>query len=98
MFLAISELIYFRDTQPTYAPDTNASSAPLRCALTCSGVRMVATPFLHDSFIHYFTPVYPDAIQATGPPHFGRSPSATKNAEGTSDALRQKRELSWNLD
>jgi hypothetical protein len=24
---------------------------------------MVATPFLHDSFIHYFTPVYPDAIQ-----------------------------------
>ncbi len=25
-----------------------------------------ATPFLYDSFIHYFTPVYPDAIQATG--------------------------------
>jgi hypothetical protein len=23
--------------------------------------------FLHDSFMHYFTPVYPDAIQATGP-------------------------------
>src|SRR6266567_6043289 len=23
-----------------------------------------ATPFLYDSFIHYFTPVYPDAIQA----------------------------------
>jgi hypothetical protein len=23
---------------------------------------MVATPFLYDSFIHYFTPVYPDAI------------------------------------
>jgi hypothetical protein len=68
MSLAISELIYFRDTQPTYAPDANASSAPLRCALTCSGVRMVATPFLHDSFIHYFTPVYPDAIQATGLP------------------------------
>jgi hypothetical protein len=24
---------------------------------------MVATPFLYDSFIHYSTPVYPDAIQ-----------------------------------
>ena len=24
---------------------------------------MVATPFLHDSSIHYFTPVYPDANQ-----------------------------------
>jgi len=23
-----------------------------------------ASPFLYDSFIHYFTPVYPDAIQA----------------------------------
>jgi hypothetical protein len=22
-----------------------------------------ASPFLYDSFIHYFTPVYPDAIQ-----------------------------------
>ena len=35
---------------------------------------MVATPFLHDAFIHYFTPVYPDAIQATGLPHFGAKP------------------------
>jgi len=26
-----------------------------------------ATPFLYDSFIHYFTPVYPDAIQAGMP-------------------------------
>ena len=26
-----------------------------------------ATPFLYDSFIHYFTPVYPDAIQASEP-------------------------------
>jgi hypothetical protein len=25
---------------------------------------VVATPFLHDSLIHDFTPVYPDAIQA----------------------------------
>jgi hypothetical protein len=29
---------------------------------------MVATPFLYDSFIHYFTPVYPDAIQAEACP------------------------------
>jgi hypothetical protein len=28
-----------------------------------------ATPFLYDSFIHYFTPVYPDAIQAGGLRH-----------------------------
>jgi len=27
-----------------------------------------ATPFLYDSFIHYFTPVYPDAIQAEARP------------------------------
>ena len=26
-----------------------------------------ATPFLYDSFIHYFTPVYPNAIQASEP-------------------------------
>jgi len=26
-----------------------------------------ASPFLYDSFIHYFTPVYPDAIQAKAP-------------------------------
>jgi hypothetical protein len=30
---------------------------------------MVATPFLYDSFIHYSTPVYPDAIQPEGLPH-----------------------------
>src|ERR1039458_729798 len=31
-----------------------------------SGSGWFATPFLYDSFIHYFTPVYPDAIQAKG--------------------------------
>src|SRR5215472_12210430 len=28
-----------------------------------SGSGWFATPFLHDSLIHYFTPVYPDANQ-----------------------------------
>src|SRR5262249_10794762 len=32
-----------------------------------SGSGWFATPFLYDSFIHYFTPVYPDAIQAKTP-------------------------------
>jgi len=36
-------------------------------ALTWLGVRMVRLLFLYDSFIHYFTPVYPDAIQAEAP-------------------------------
>src|SRR5713101_7366793 len=34
-----------------------------------SGSGWFATPLLYDSFIHYFTPVYPDAIQATSLPH-----------------------------
>jgi hypothetical protein len=29
------------------------------------------TPFLYDSFIRYFTPVYPDAIQVENLPHKG---------------------------
>jgi ABC-2 type transport system ATP-binding protein len=37
-----------------------------------SGSGWFAAPFLRDSFIHYFTPVYPDAIQAEGPRHAGR--------------------------
>ena len=51
-------------------PDTNASSAALPTALTSSGSGWFAIPFLCDSFIHYFIPVYPDAIQAKlpGPP------------------------------
>src|ERR1039458_7206354 len=46
-----------------------------------------ATPFLYDSLIHYFTPVYPDAIQARAPaPLSGRT--ATKSApRGNSDNL-----------
>jgi hypothetical protein len=65
--LAISELINFRDTQPTCAPFQR-----FKCGLCVappshgSGSGWFATPFLHDSFIHYSTPVYPDAIQAKG--------------------------------
>jgi hypothetical protein len=66
--LAISELINFRDTQPTYAPGQRFKCV-VTAALTWSGSGWFATPFLYDSFIHYFTPVYPDAIQASGLPH-----------------------------
>jgi hypothetical protein len=34
-----------------------------------SGSGWFATPFPYDSFIHYFTPVYPDTIQAEGLRH-----------------------------
>src|SRR5258706_2760367 len=72
LILAISELIYFRDTQPTCAPIPNASSASFASRLHShgSGSGWFAIPFPYDSFIHYFTPVYPDAIQAKPPaPH-----------------------------
>src|SRR4030095_7348036 len=56
-----------RDTQPAYAP-----SQRFKCHVATpshgSGSGWFATPFLCDSFIHYFTPVYPDAIQGTAPP------------------------------
>src|SRR5215831_17187488 len=40
-----------------------------------SGSGWFATPFLHDSLIHYFTPVYPDANQPCRllPPSLARS-------------------------
>jgi len=56
--LPFSEL----NTQPAYAP-VQRFKCSLTTALAWLGVRMVATPFLYDSFIHYSTPVYPDAIQ-----------------------------------
>ena len=70
---AISELINFRDTQTCIA---EAPKGDLRCLFPTLQVRRYrtpsqgsrsewfATPFLCDSFIHYFTPVYPDAIQS----------------------------------
>ena len=45
-------------------PLSNASSASLRSALAWLGVRMVATPFLYDSFIHHSMPVYPGALRS----------------------------------
>ena len=51
-----------RDTQPTYAPVQRFEKS-VTASLAWLGVRMVATPFLYDSFIHYFTPVYPDAFR-----------------------------------
>ena len=44
-------------------PLLNASRAALPPSLHGSGSGWFATPFLYDSFIHYFTPVYPDANQ-----------------------------------
>ena len=51
-----------------HMPLANASSASLRAALAWFGVRVVATPFLYDSFIRYSVPVYPGVI------HDSRSP------------------------
>jgi len=53
-----------------HVPLSNASSAGLPTALTWLRVSGFATPFLYDSFIHYFTPVHPDAIQAISPRHW----------------------------
>src|SRR5271166_1088401 len=47
-----------------HMPLSNASSAASRLPSHGSGSGWFATPFLYDSFIHYFTPVYPDAIHA----------------------------------
>jgi hypothetical protein len=50
-----------------HVPLSNASSAASRPPSHGSGSGWFATPFLYDSFIHYFTPVYPDANQAESP-------------------------------
>ena len=57
-----------------HVPLSNASSAGLPPPSHGSGPGWFATPFLYDSFIHYFTPVYPDTIQprAPAPPKMGR--------------------------
>ena len=58
----------FRDTQPAYAP-VQRFACDVAAAFAWLGVRMVATPFLYDSFIHYFPPVYPDASSQDWLPH-----------------------------
>jgi len=52
--VAISELINFRDTQPTLAPVQRFHDD------------LKASPGMARSFIHYFTPVYPDASKLKG--------------------------------
>jgi len=77
-----------RDTLPAYTP-VQASLRPYSVALLGvfptlqvrpygapshgSGPGWLATPFLYDSFIHYFTPVYPDAIHAASVRHIRKS-------------------------
>jgi hypothetical protein len=69
LILAISELIDFRDTQPACAPVQRFKRGVAHRPHMARGQDGFATPFLLDSFIHNFTPVYPDAIQAMGPPY-----------------------------
>ena len=49
------------NTRPACAP-VNASMAASRLATHDSGSGWFAKPFLHDSSIHYSTPVYPGAL------------------------------------
>lgn len=50
------------NTLPACAP-VNASMAASRLATHDSGSGWFAKPFLHDSSIHYSTPVYPGALR-----------------------------------
>ena len=62
---AISEL----NTQPAYTP-VQRFECGLTTVLAWLGARVVCLCLsLYDSFIHYSTPVYPDAIPAGGPLH-----------------------------
>ena len=45
-------------------PPVNASMAASRLATHDSGSGWFAKPFLHDSSIHYSTPVYPGALSS----------------------------------
>ena len=57
----------FRSSLPSLQmPLSNASSAASRLPSHGSGPGWFATPFLCDSYIHYSTPVYPDAIRPSG--------------------------------
>src|ERR1035437_2891192 len=73
LILAISELTisgYLAYMCP--CPTLQVRGCPT--ALTWLGARMVRLLFLYDSLIHYFTPVYPDAIQAKAPAPQERKP------------------------
>ena len=63
-----------------HLPLSNASGAPFPPHPHGSGSGWFATPFLYDSFIHYFTPVYPDASRLRG--LSGGSHRASKTSRG----------------
>ena len=58
-----------------HMPLSNASCATLPPPSHDSGSGWFATPFLYDSFIHYFTPVYPDDFQDESCPTEGHRTS-----------------------
>jgi len=72
-----------------HVPLPNASSAALRLPSHGSGSGWFATPFLHDSFIHCFTPVYPDAIRAERPSQQGRKTGARGRGSGAGAVQRR---------
>ena len=80
-------------------PQANASSASLPPPSHGSGSGWFATPFLYDSFIHYFTPVYPDAIQIVNlRPIVNRPVIAVRAFAGASaDARRRESEVPFGL-
>src|SRR6266566_3036310 len=55
----------FRVQYPAHTCPVQRFKYSLATAIAWLGVRMIATPFLYDSFIHYSTPVYPDATPVT---------------------------------
>src|SRR2546427_1985257 len=58
----ISDLFHGSITLPACSP-VNASRAALRLPAHDSGPGWLATPYLYDSCIRDFTPVYPGALQ-----------------------------------
>jgi hypothetical protein len=84
----------FRSSIPSlHIPLSNASSAASRLPSHGSGPGWFATPFLYDSFIHYSTPVYPDAIQPRlAAPRLYAIPASRKNFAASSGGVG----LIWN--
>ena len=58
----ISDLFHGSIALPACSP-VNASRAALRLPAHDSGPGWLAKPYLYDSFIRNFTPVYPGALQ-----------------------------------
>src|SRR5262249_40562972 len=77
-----------RDTQPTYAPVQRFVSY-VAVPTHDSGSGWFATPFLYDSFIHYFTPVYPDDCRPWAAWPF-QNPVEAASASHSSSMLRKR--------